>query len=132
MIISEKIEVKSSLYYKELGYNIDSRYILVDIKHVPLGSRSIVLTKCDYCSKEKEIKYKDYNNNIKKGGKWAKGIRTWDKASIDRIDNNKLYTEDNVQFLSLTMNYAKNRDDMEGFGEYMKQIAPFNLRTPNV
>lgn len=69
---------------------------------------------------------------IKRGGKWAKGIRTWDKASIDRIDNNKLYTEDNVQFLSLTMNYAKNRDDMEGFSEYMKQIAPFNLRTPNV
>ena len=75
MIISEKIEVKSSLYYKELGYNIDSRYILVDIKHVPLGSRSIVLTKCDYCSKEKEIKYKDYNNNIKKGGKYACSIK---------------------------------------------------------
>lgn len=64
--------------------------------------------------------------SLKKGGKWPPGTRTWDKASIDRIDNSKLYTEDNIQFLSLSMNYAKNRDEMEGFCEFIKQISKIN------
>jgi len=75
MILSDKIKVKSSEYYKNIGYDISERYIFVDIKDAPLGSRSIILAKCDYCSTEKEIMYKNYNDNIKKGGKYACSIK---------------------------------------------------------
>ena len=75
MILSDKVKVKSSKYYKNLGYDISDKYILVDIKDVPLGSRSVIIAKCDYCFLEKEIKYKNYNDNIKKGGKYACSIK---------------------------------------------------------
>lgn len=74
MILSDKLMVKSSIYYKELGYDTKDKYILVDIKDVPLSSRALVLAKCDYCSTEKELTYKNYNDNIKKGGKYACSI----------------------------------------------------------
>ena len=75
MILSEKIKVKSSLYYKNLGYDIFDKYIFVNIKDVPPGSRALVLAKCDYCQKEKELSYKNYNTNVKSGGKYACSIK---------------------------------------------------------
>jgi len=75
MIISEKVKVKSSLYYKERGYDISDKHIIVDIKDVPVGSRILVFAVCDFCNLEKEIKYRDYNNNVKKGNKYACSIK---------------------------------------------------------
>jgi hypothetical protein len=75
MILSEKVKVKSSLYYKDLGYDTTDKYIFVNIKDVPLGSRSLVLAKCDYCQELKELSYKNYNDNIKRGGKYACSIK---------------------------------------------------------
>jgi len=75
VIISKKIRVKSSVYYKERGYDISEKYIMVDIKNVPLGSRAIVTAICDFCNSKKELTYKDYNINIKNGNKYACSVK---------------------------------------------------------
>jgi hypothetical protein len=101
MILSKKIRVKSSKYYSDLGYDITDRYILIDILDAPLGSRSLVLAKCDYCNTEKEISYKNYNDNIKNLGKYAcsikcgtlkakeSNIEKWGVESVFQSDNFK-------------------------------------------
>lgn len=46
------------------------------------------------------------------------------KASIDRIDSKKLYSIDNIQFTSLTVNYLKNNmteSDIDEFFNIIKQ-----------
>lgn len=75
MIISKVVLVKSSKYYYSLGYNIDDKYIKVDILHIPKGSHVIILAKCDYCDNEKEISYKNYNKNISINGKFSCSIK---------------------------------------------------------
>lgn len=55
-----------------------------------------------------DTKYKTINNNY--------------KASIDRMDSNKPYTIDNVQFLSATMNYLKADMDDENVNEFIKIV----------
>lgn len=75
MLISKIVKVKSSKYYKDLGYNIDDRYIDIKIDDLVKGSRSIVEASCDYCNNVKEITYKEYNKNISKGGKYSCSIK---------------------------------------------------------
>ena len=75
MLISKIVKVKSSKYYKELGYNIDDRYIYIKVEDLVKGSRSIVEASCDYCDNIKEITYKEYNKNISKGGKYSCSIK---------------------------------------------------------
>lgn len=75
MIISKLVLVKSSKYYYNLGYNIDDKYIKVDILHIPKGSHAIISAKCDYCNNEKEISYKDYNKNVSINGKFSCSIK---------------------------------------------------------
>jgi hypothetical protein len=75
MIISDKIRVKSSIYYRDRGYDINEKYITVDIKDVPFGSRAFITAICDFCNHQKDLTYKDYNNNIKKGNKYACSIK---------------------------------------------------------
>jgi hypothetical protein len=70
-------------YYENLGYEIPRRRrntrvsktkltvprgtkILVDIKDLPLHSNAYVQYECDYCFKEKTIKYNTYNNQKEK------------------------------------------------------------------
>jgi hypothetical protein len=75
MLVSKEVKVKSSKYYSNLGYDINDRYIYVKIEDVPLGSRAIIVAKCDYCGKEKEISYKDYNANIINCNKFSCSIK---------------------------------------------------------
>jgi hypothetical protein len=75
MILSKNISVKNSKYYKDLGYKDDNDYIIVNVNDLPKHSRIKVKVSCDYCDKKKEISYKDYNNNIKKGNKYACSIK---------------------------------------------------------
>jgi len=75
MIISKLVLVKSSKYYKNLGYDIDDKYIKVDILHLPKGSHVMILSKCDYCNNEKEVSYKNYNRNISINGKFSCSIK---------------------------------------------------------
>ena len=58
-------------YYKELGYDVSSDDFIIDIRHLNSGSRFIVPVKCDFCSKEVNITYKEYLRNISIGGEYA-------------------------------------------------------------
>ena len=75
MLLSKIIKVKSSKYYKDLGYDINERYIEIDIKDLPKGSNSIIESSCDYCDNIKEISYKNYNKNISINGKFSCSIK---------------------------------------------------------
>lgn len=46
----------------------------------------------------------------------------FDCASLDRIDSNRPYEIDNIQFITLCLNYAKNNADNDRFIEYLRQI----------
>jgi hypothetical protein len=64
MILSKKVVVKNSKFWKSLNYISDLRYIEVDINDLTSGSHAKILARCDYCGKDKEIDYKSYNKNI--------------------------------------------------------------------
>jgi hypothetical protein len=54
-------------------------------------------------------------------GKFSDGT-----ASLDRIDSNKGYTEDNVQWVHKTINMMKNKLSMDEFTEWCKLVAKNN------
>jgi hypothetical protein len=88
MIITKQVNVKSSLYYKNKGYNIDEKYITVNISDVPTGSRVLVSAVCDFCNLKKELSYKDYNRNISKGNKYACSVKCGSiKAKQTNLEN---------------------------------------------
>jgi hypothetical protein len=49
------------------------------------------------------------------GGKWCNPL----SCSIDRIDNSKGYTKDNVQLVTWAFNRARMNVDLEEFKKYM-------------
>lgn len=58
-----------------------------------------------------------------------KDVPKWHLASVDRIDSSKGYEKDNIQFVSRTINYAKNdmlHEDMIKFLQYIKTDAILN------
>jgi len=70
MLLSEKSEVtlnpSNKFHFINLGYEyVKGKKILVPIKHLTKGSRSIVNVKCDYCKNIFTLKYKMYLNKIK-------------------------------------------------------------------
>ncbi len=55
-----------------------------------------------------------------------KDIPKWNLASVDRIDSSKGYEKDNIQFVSVTINYAKNNmshKEMINFLHFIKNHA---------
>jgi hypothetical protein len=55
-----------------------------------------------------------------------KDVPMWHLASVDRIDSSKGYDKDNIQFVSRTINYAKNNmshEDMIKFLQFIKNNA---------
>lgn len=58
-----------------------------------------------------------------------KDIPKWKLASVDRIDSSKGYEKDNIQFVSRTLNYAKNdmkHEEMIKFLHFVKNDATFD------
>lgn len=75
MLLSKKVLTKSSKLYLRLGYDVTEKYIEVDVDHLPKGSHSKVLAGCDYCGKEREIAYRDYNKNVSINGKFSCSVK---------------------------------------------------------
>jgi hypothetical protein len=108
MILTNSVLVKSSKYYYKLGYNIDSKYIKIDISHLPKGSHVPILAKCDYCDNDKEISYKDYNKNISKNKKFSCSIKCgvskskennllkYGVESVNQLDSKKIKTKETI------------------------------------
>ncbi len=70
MIISKTIIInkptgKYCNYYKQLGYDIKSKYIEIDIKDLSLGSKYKIEAQCQYCKIIKKIDYNSYNKSTK-------------------------------------------------------------------
>jgi len=64
MILSEEVKIrlnyKNKEHFKNLGYDIDNKFINVRVEHLNKGSHVIVKIKCDECEIEKEIQYFAY------------------------------------------------------------------------
>ena len=86
MLISKtgiiKVDGPSKTKYINLGYKFDKvgEQIDVLIEHLTPSSRAIIRAQCDYCLNIIEIKYSNYNNNIKLRNKFA---------CSDQCSNNK-------------------------------------------
>lgn len=48
------------------------------------------------------------------------------RASVDRIDSNKDYTKDNIEFVSLIAQYAKNTFSKQELIDFCKTVADYN------
>ena len=108
MIITNSVLVKSSKYYYNLGYNIEEKYINVDISHLPKGSHVPVLAKCDYCNTERKIPYRDYNKNISINKKFSCSIKCgvsksketnlfkYGIESVNQLDSKKSKTKQTI------------------------------------
>lgn len=75
MLTTKTIKVKSSNYYKDLGYNIDEKYIDIKVEDLKKGSHLKIEACCDYCGTIKNISYKDYNKNISTFNKFSCSIK---------------------------------------------------------
>lgn len=49
-----------------------------------------------------------------------------ESVSLDRIDNTKGYTEDNIRFISVMANYARNRFTDSQVLSFAKAVASHN------
>ena len=57
MVLSVKIRIKNSTYYKNKGYVSDiNGFIEIDINDLPKKSDIEILAKCDFCEKRKNNK----------------------------------------------------------------------------
>ena len=71
MILSKTVLVKTFSnkklkHYESLGYDISLDQIEVKIKDLPKSININVLVRCDYCHKEHERKFVDYNRIVSK------------------------------------------------------------------
>lgn len=48
-------------------------------------------------------------------------------ASLDRIDNSLFYQEGNVQWISVAMNFARNKIALDEFKEYLEEFIRLKL-----
>ena len=70
MIITQYVDIKIGnnllKYYKEMGYNVDTKnYFRISINDLPKNSKHKIKVKCDICNKEKDISLCRYNINTK-------------------------------------------------------------------
>ncbi len=72
LIANQKVKVKWNAkfkkYYEDKGYKYTKMKdeFDVDVKDLPLSSKSMVLVKCDYCGKEFQKRYQNYNSERNK------------------------------------------------------------------
>jgi hypothetical protein len=76
MIINEFVNIEKKgnnklEYYKNLGYNISGDIIKVRVNDLLENSKYIILTKCEFCNNTKEITYKNYIRNKKRGNRFS-------------------------------------------------------------
>lgn len=77
----------------------------------------ITQENCHYCGKEPSQIKKNYYNN---------GDHTYN--GIDRIDNSKGYTEDNVVSCCSICNYAKKTATQSSFLEWIKKVYHHSIK----
>ena len=76
MILTKSVKlftsgIKRKQHYIDLGYDISSESIIVDIKDLIKGSLELVLVECDFCGKILNTKYSKYNASISTGDKYS-------------------------------------------------------------
>lgn len=93
MIITEKVQVtimyKNIEHYKSKGYDVKNLdKIEVPIEDIPSQSNIKIKVKCDYCGREKIIKYQTYSIGTKFGKcKYACSTKcAWDKNRKTNLD----------------------------------------------
>ena len=119
MLITSKVLVRNSNFYKKLGYP-DDKEILIDIKDLSIGSNVIVEAKCDYCDNNKSISYKEYNKRISINNKFTCSIKCGRKR-LKEINLEK-YGVESINSLSTTKKKVKSTFLKKYGVEHVSQI----------
>ena len=89
MILTKEVDVtvhrNNKKYYNNLGYDISKDIITVKIEDLTKGCHTIIDVCCDYCGKDKKMRYDDYNFKVLKGGKCS-----CDKCYPKKVKENTL------------------------------------------
>lgn len=64
-----KINLRNSTFYKNKGYDVSSKEILVDVKDLTTSSKSRVTAICEICNSENSVTYGKYNINKNRNNK---------------------------------------------------------------
>lgn len=106
MIITEKVNVKingANKKYLEQFYKnvIINETLEVDVNHLSKGSNSLILVKCDICSKEVTIMYKQYNYSIAKGGYYSCsqkcGIKKGEATNLIKYGTKNVFQNEEIK-----------------------------------
>jgi hypothetical protein len=64
MILSDEIKIRLNYnninHFKNLGYDINNKFIDVKVEHLNKGSHAVISIKCDVCGTEKNLQYNAY------------------------------------------------------------------------
>jgi hypothetical protein len=119
MIIEKEVEVKLSntnkTYFKNLGYDINNKYIIVKVEHLSKGSKTLITAKCDICDNIKTLNYKTYIYNTEN----QKIYTCSSKCSRIKVKNTCLekYGVENPSQVK-EINDKRNNTFLEKYGEH--------------
>ena len=73
MILTKEIKIRtknnnSISYYRDIGLDISSDFITVDVSLIKKNSNCLIEAKCEVCNKVVSVEYRKYNASISKGG----------------------------------------------------------------
>jgi hypothetical protein len=148
MILTEKVLIKINgrqvNYYNNLGYNCKNGDLLeICINHLPKGSHTKINVKCDICAKEKELIYKQYNNNIskyslyscsEKCGNFKNKLTCKEKYGIETYNNRDGYIETCIKkygVLPQKLESVKNKTNQTCFEKYGAKFPAGNKEISN-
>ena len=87
MLITKKLRIKNTSYYISKGFISDSDgFIEIEIDNLAKYSKHIIIAKCDFCGKDKEVQYFNYCKNIKNMGMFSCSH----KCSVSKIKKTNL------------------------------------------
>lgn len=100
-------------------------------KNTPVGDRKRLFNKFRKCAIIRGIEWSITEEQMYRNYTGKCNMTGWDlntsylkaTASLDRIDNSKGYTEDNIQWVHSRVNLAKNKYPIEEFVSMCKAIA---------
>lgn len=109
MLINDKIKIsisnKNKKYYTEIGYNILSNELLININDLPKNSTTKVDVKCECCGEIKNIQYRNY----------LKSKLTYNKYYCNKCCYNKskktLKERNNIEYIFLDKDFINSNKE---------------------
>jgi hypothetical protein len=141
MLLTEKLEISLNnryiKYWKDKGYDTNSKKIIVRVEDLPEQSHSYVIVKCDICKTVKKIQYYNYINSTKNGLYYCnkcKHIKT-EKTNLEKYGvKSTLQSEDvlkQIKDINIQKHGVDHYSKSEEFKEKIKITCLENFGVDN-